>query len=138
MLKSRLILPACGAAILGVVSTVSLHANDARHTTYLTFSAPVALPGVALPAGTYIFEHPIPEAGGNLVRVKSADGAHVYLTAFTRIVERPARLKSALHVLFAEVPRGMTPPIKVWYPAGASTGNEFIYPKNSRQLGLDD
>jgi hypothetical protein len=137
MLKSRLVLLASGAAILGFVGTVSLHANDARHTMYLTFSAPVALPGVALPAGTYIFEQPISEAG-NLVRVTSADGAHVYLTAFTRIVERPARLKSVPHVLFAEVPRGMTPPIKVWYPAGASTGHEFIYPKNSRQLGLDN
>jgi hypothetical protein len=138
MLKSRVILLASVAAIVGFVGTVSLHAgNDARHTMYLTFSAPVALPGVALPAGTYIFEQPIPEAG-NLVRVTSADGAHVYLTAFTRIVERPAHLKSATHVLFAEVPRGMTPPIKVWYPVGASTGHEFIYPKNSRQLGLDN
>src|SRR5947207_638607 len=54
------------------------------HTEYLTFSAPIALPGVVLAAGTYRFE--APGASGiaiGLVRVSSKDGRQVYLTQFT-------------------------------------------------------
>ena len=133
MLKSRLVLLA-SVVILSLGITASVHATGALHTNYLTFSAPVALPGVALPAGTYIFEVVIP-GSADVVRVTSRDGAHVYVTAFTRRVDRPAGLRAGSLVVFNEVPAGMTPPVKAWFPIGESMGHEFIYPANSRQLG---
>ena len=44
-------------AVLGVLVAASAHAltND---TNYVTFSGPIALPGVTLPAGTYVFRTP--------------------------------------------------------------------------------
>ena len=136
MAKSRIVFVALIAALsLGIAASVT--ATGALHTNYLTFSAPFALPGVALPAGTYIFEVPIANSALDVVRVTSRDGRQVYLTAFTRTVERPVG-RAPAPVQFAEVPRGMTPPIKVWYPAGEAIGHEFIYPKGSRQLGRDN
>ncbi len=131
MLKSRFVLVSCVVAALGLMTAASVAKANAQHTTYLTFSAPVALPGVALPAGTYIFEVVIPD----VVRVRSRDRAQVYLTAFTRTVERPAGLRADHPVVVNEVPAGMTPSIKAWFPIGEFVGHEFIYPANSRQLG---
>ena len=45
-----------GVVLLGVLATSSIGAMNLRKTTYFTFSKSVQLPGVALPAGTYIFE----------------------------------------------------------------------------------
>jgi hypothetical protein len=135
MSKSRLVFVA-SVMLVSLGAMASVKASPALHTNYMTFSAPVALPGVALPAGTYVFEVPIAGAF-DVVRVMSRDGRQVYLTAFTRTVSRPAARTLTPQVLFNEVPRGVTPPVKVWYPAGETTGHEFIYPTNSPQLGRD-
>lgn len=93
MLNRKSGLTACGAAIVLVVMAASVEAwGTARHTTYLTFNRPFALPGVAFPAGTYIFELSDSSVALDLVRVLSRDRSRVYLTAFTRLVERPKGL----------------------------------------------
>jgi hypothetical protein len=134
MLKSRLVLVTAVLALLGLATDGSVARANAPHTMYLTFNTPFALPGVALPAGTYVFEVLIP-GSSDVVRVTSRDGAQVYLTAFTRRVDRPAGLRADRPVVFNEVPAGMTPPIKAWFPIGESLGHEFVYPAGSRQLG---
>jgi hypothetical protein len=93
---------------------------------YLTFSGPVALPGVTLGRGTYIFE--VPEATGdhNLVRVSSRDRKTVYLTAFTTMVNRPAGMKQDQAVSLGEAPANSPQPIAVWWPED-SAGRQFIY-----------
>lgn len=134
MVNRKSVATACGAAALVFATAVSVHAwGTAKRTTYLTFSAPFALPGVSLPAGTYIFERAEADTP-HIVRVTSRDGSQVYLTAFTRIVPRPKGLHPKRLVSFSEVPRGVTPPVTTWYPLGDSIGHQFIYPKNSRQL----
>jgi hypothetical protein len=136
MLNHRTVLTSCGAVLLGVLMTVSVTAwgDNARHTTYVTVNTPFALPGVALAPGSYVFELADPEMSHSLVRVMSRNRSRVYLTAFTNLVQRPTGLGSDRVVAFGEVPNGVTPPIKVWYPIGESVGHQFIYPKNSRQL----
>lgn len=134
MLNRRSVLTACGAAILVLAMAVSVNAwGTARRTMHLTFSAPFALPGVSLPAGTYIFER-ADVATRDVVRVSSRDRSHVYLTVFTTLISRPKNLHADRHVLFGEVPRGVTPPIRIWYPMGESIGHQFIYAENSPQL----
>jgi hypothetical protein len=93
---------------------------------FVTFNRPVALPGVALGTGTYIFE--LPEATGdhNLVRVLSKDRSIVYLTAFTATVDRPAGMKPTQVISFAESASNRPVPIAVWWPEH-SAGREFVY-----------
>ena len=46
----------CGVVLLGVVATAPTGAiENSRRTTHFTFKAPVALPGVTLPPGSYVF-----------------------------------------------------------------------------------
>jgi len=115
-----------GAMLLGLVTVASAFVGNPQRTTKLTFGAPVALPRVALGAGTYIFE--LAEPGvPDVVRVMNADHTQVYFMGFTRTVDRPRGLSNDVGVTFGESSRGLAAPIKAWYPTGESIGHEFIY-----------
>jgi hypothetical protein len=106
-----------------LAATAQAHIAE-RRTMYVTFSGPVALPGVTLAAGTYIFERAV---SPNLVRVSSRDRSTVFLTAFTDPVERPEGLAPDRHLMFRESQRGAAPPIRAWFPYNERTGHAFIY-----------
>src|SRR5262245_26246532 len=108
-----------------MVSSLSAWGND--HRAYLTFSQPVRLPGVTLPAGTYTFELALPDSNRDLVRVSSRDRNHVYLTAFTRLTQRSSRGPLKTAIVLGETSANLAQPIRVWYPDGEIIGNEFIY-----------
>ena len=63
--KSLLVL--VGSAVIGVLVAASAHAWT-TDINYLTFSGPIALPGVTLPAGTYAFRTPS-DSDKNVVQV---------------------------------------------------------------------
>jgi hypothetical protein len=133
MLKSRLVVVSSMLVLAGLLGAASVARGNAAHVNYLTFSAPFALPGVTLPAGTYTFELAVP-GSYDVVRVMSRDRAHLYLTTFTKRVERPRRLPGNRQIVFQEAPAGIAPPIKTWFPIGQSIGHEFIYDVGGQQL----
>ena len=112
------------AAVLGVLVAVSAHAwtNDRN---YLTFSGPIALPGVTLPAGTYTFRVP-DSLDKNIVQVMNRAETKSYYMGITRPVSRQ-RPGTAMLVTVGEAPAGQTPPIHAWFPLGAPEGHAFIY-----------
>jgi hypothetical protein len=117
------------AALLGAIATtpnVASGDNPSR-TTYLTFDRPIALPGVQMNAGTYVFEVASEQTSANIVRVTSRDRSKVYLMAFTQRIERPAGMSGNQSVMFGEAPRGSGVPIRAWFPTGEQSGHEFIY-----------
>jgi hypothetical protein len=115
---------AIGAA--AILIGAALHARaSASDTTYLTFSRAVSVPGVTLPAGTYIFER-ASDNTPSIVHVLSRDRKQVYLTAFTDPVTRPANLGSRV-VLLGEAAAGTPPPIRAWFPIGETVGRQFNY-----------
>ncbi len=124
----RILGAACGALIVGLCLAASASAiGTVNRTTYLTFSGDVALPGVKLAAGTYIFELASPGQSPSLVRVLSRDRSKIYLLAFTNFTPRPMGADRNNHVSLGEARRGETPPVKAWYPTDESMGREFIY-----------
>jgi hypothetical protein len=94
---------------------------------YISFSRPVALPGVELNAGTYAFELAAPMTDSSLVRVSSKDHRTVYLTAFTLRVDRPKTLRPGQVVTLGEAPRGVAAPVTAWFPEDSTEGRQFIY-----------
>jgi hypothetical protein len=130
MVTRRLAVMTGLVAVLGVLTASPSRAwLNADRMNYLTFSGSVALPGVELAAGTYIFELATPLTDHSVVRVLSRDRSKVYLLAFTNAVERPVGMREDRVVTLGETPRGTPPPILAWYPIGDSTGREFIYRK---------
>jgi hypothetical protein len=125
-------LAAAGALSLGlVVGAAGIARSDSAnpHTNYITFSRGVALPGVELPAGTYIFETPTNSMANSIVRVSTQDRRKVLLTAYTRQVERPKNDGGKLLVILGEAAPGSAPPVSAWFPIGESVGHAFIYGK---------
>jgi hypothetical protein len=113
--------------ILGVLGAASAGAVLDKRTTHLTFSGPVRLPGVTLPAGTYTFELAVPESDLDLVRVSNRNGTVVYYTGFTKQMDRPLNLPLNELIVFGEGPAHTAPPIKAWFSPDRRTGHQFIY-----------
>jgi hypothetical protein len=94
-------------------------------TTRLTFSQPIALPGVTLAAGTYVFERANPIGAIDIVRVTSGDRRFVVYMGYTELVQRER--PGSNQIVFGEAPRGSATPIREWYPTGSVTGHRFLY-----------
>src|SRR5438270_895423 len=86
-----------GGVLLGLVAaTAPARADMGDSAMYITFSRSVALPGVELAAGTYLFTLASPNTNQSLVRVLSRDRQKIYLTAFTVDANRPAGARSVV------------------------------------------
>ena len=69
----KILTSACVLAMLAFTSTTT-HAQTIDNRTFFTFSGPVTLPGVTLPAGKYLFRNPDTLGGRRVVQVLSEDG----------------------------------------------------------------
>src|SRR5260370_41614819 len=96
--------------------------------TVFPFSGPVALPGVTLPPGQYVFRLADPAGSRKVVQVLSADGKTPYGMFFSLPAERfePA---STPEVQFMETASGMPAAINAWWYPGDPRGYGFMYPK---------
>jgi hypothetical protein len=115
------------ACFLLVLGALAASASAEWSRTHFTFSAPVRLPGVVLPAGTYVFDRPSPLIDPTIVRVTDRHTSKLYLMAFTRTVERRLDRKLDPTVTLGEAPKGTPPTISVWFPQGETRGHQFIY-----------
>ena len=116
---------AAGALLLGL-AVQPAGAQSNLHRDLLTFSGPVALPGVVLAAGTYSFEVPDVAFSPSFVLVRSRDRRQIYLAQFALIVPRPNEVK-APHVTFGESAPGSVRPIQTWFPIDGEAGRRFVY-----------
>ena len=129
-----------GAIVLTAVLTPAVNAQDSaevRRLTILTFSAPVQLPGMTLPAGKYRFEMADVNNAAHTVRVLNEAGTKVlgtFSTIPTTMATRDLRDTNTL-VMWAERPAGQPQAAKEWYYPQRSIGEEFVYPK-SQALAL--
>ena len=116
---------AAAGALLLVTGFSVRSGTTASRATYVTFSGPVALPGVMLKPGTYVFELPSSTTGVHVVSVRDAATSRPCFVGLSQRIERPAG--SVPPVMLGEGPPGVPPPIIAWYPRGESAGHKFIY-----------
>lgn len=88
----------------------------------ITFSGPVLLPGVELPAGSYTFA----VIGSGRTVVVSDINRHVIATLQVTPITRSAR--GDMIAMRAAV-AGRAPEISALYSGGGTTGVEFLYPR---------
>jgi hypothetical protein len=103
-------------------------AQPADYRTYFTFSAPVTLPGITLPAGKYIFRLADPDSSRKVINVLSGDGQRSLAMLHT-IPNQATRAPKDAEIRFMETSAQVPPPIKTWWYAGKAIGYEFIYPR---------
>ena len=118
---------ACVLALLPFASTTA-HAQTLDNRTFFTFSQPVTLPGVTLPAGKYLFRNPDISATRRVVQVLSDDGKQSYAMLLTIPAQR-MEASDDPEIRFMETAEGTPPAIKAWWYPGNTIGWEFIYPR---------
>src|SRR5258708_25222160 len=120
-------------AVLGLGLGMALFASAAQaqpenKRTYFTFSAPIALPGVTLPAGRYVFRIVDTTTSRKVIQVLSDDEKKPFVMANTIPDQRRDPVKDAT-VAFYETARGTPAAVKSWWYPGESIGYQFIYPR---------
>ena len=126
-MRTRTIMLAACVASLALMATASIHAFPLTRYNDLTFSGPVALPGITLGAGTYRFEVANPTSSANVVRVSNPRTQQVYFMRHTMRVTRPHTLPAGHIVTFGEAKAGQPMPIRIWYPRDGGDGHQFVY-----------
>jgi hypothetical protein len=117
------------AVALLVLAPRTARADAYAQLMIFTFSRPVAIPGVVLPAGTYQFKLADPSTSRNVVQILSNDGSQVYATLQTL----PARRLTATNdpvVTFDERATGSPDAIRTIFYPGETIGMKLMYPED--------
>jgi len=112
--------------VVGVLlAAMTAGAGPWDRRTHFTFSGPVAVPGLTLPAGEYIFRL-VDTIDRSVIQVLSADGQQSYAMFFGHRVFRTDVL-TVPELRFMETAAGMPPAIESWWYPGVRDGYEFLY-----------
>ena len=124
MTNWKLVRIGCTTAALALMVAGSVLAFGINHKNQLTFSRPVALPGVVLPAGSYTFDIATDTA---LDVVVVRNRTKVLYMGFTSTVKRPASMSKTAAITLGEASANEASPITTWYEIGGTIGHEFRY-----------
>ncbi len=121
------------AAFLTAAMNVSAQDSNIDQRTFMTFSGPVQMPGVTLPAGKYVFKL-APTALHNIMQVFDGEEKDIigqwFFIPKNRTTEEMSAANGKPVVTFMEMPEGVTPAVKYYFYPTDLTGKEFIYPKD--------
>ena len=112
--------------VCALASGANAFTSDKR--TYFTFNQPVALPGMTLPAGTYMFRIANPDTSRNVIQVANKQGTESYALLHTVQATRPDAPKDS-EIRFRETAAGAPPAVGSYWYMGERNGYEFIYSK---------
>jgi hypothetical protein len=134
MSSSKALRAICGLALGVALFAPSAQAQTENKKTFFTFSAPIALPGVTLPAGRYVFRIVDTTTSRKVIQVLSDDEKKPFAMANTIPDQRSEPAKDAT-VAFYETAAGTPAAVKSWWYPGDSIGYQFIYPRaQARQI----
>jgi outer membrane protein OmpA-like peptidoglycan-associated protein len=101
---------------------INASADDWNKATRLTFNQPFEIPGMVLPAGTYVFKSIDP----HVIQILNAGETHVYATVET-ISDYRMDPSDKTVITFEERQEGSPEAIKSWFYPGETIGEEFVY-----------
>lgn len=136
MITARMIRILGVSAVMSAMLIGAAHAQTEDKRVLFTFNVPVAIPGVTLAPGQYLFRiaDPGPTGSRRVIQVASPDGKKSYALLFTHAADRN-EVTAAPEVRFMETGAGMPSAVRTWWYTNERTGYEFIYPKaQARQL----
>jgi hypothetical protein len=96
--------------------------------TTVTFSRPVELPGMVLPAGKYVFLLADTPTSRHVVQVFNPEQNHLYGT-FLALPNLRLKPTGETVMNFQERPVNAPEALRAWFYPGDSFGQEFVYPK---------
>lgn len=122
-------------ALMGVVLSPAVMADEWNQKTEMTFSSPVEIPGVhlkgwgVLPAGTYVFKLLDSQSDRHIVQIFNKDETQVLATILA-IPNYRMKATGKTVVTFWERPAGEPNALRAWFFPGENYGQQFVYPKS--------
>ncbi|HKQ72621.1 MAG TPA: hypothetical protein VJ810_02760 [Blastocatellia bacterium] len=116
-------------SLAALAFSASVKADAWNKKTILTFSQPVEVPGVVLPAGTYVFKLLDSASDRHIVQIFNEDQTHIYATILA-IPNYRLQVTGKTVITFVERPAGEPPAIRAWFYPGDNFGQEFVYRKS--------
>jgi hypothetical protein len=113
--------------LLGLAAMPAM-ADEWDKKTTITFTQPVEVPGMVLPAGTYVFKLANSENDRNIVMVYNAGETHMF-TMFLAINNYRLTPTDKPVITFDERSKDNPIAVRAWFYAGGRWGQEFVYPK---------
>jgi hypothetical protein len=139
MLMRKIFVSACAAAMFASVNVRPAMAQGPMpldERTEFTFNAPVELPGVTLPPGTYVFRFIDASNQKKVMQVMTKNDQKTFGMFLVINAIRPKPSDDA-ELRFMETPAGKPAAVKTWWYPGNTIGREFIYPKSqARRLAM--
>jgi hypothetical protein len=127
MLKTFLVV-ACSLAVVWLVTTPTASADDWDKATRITLNQPIEIPGLVLPAGTYIVKIVDLAAERHVVRFTSEDGTKVFATLIGIPNFRLEPTEESAFI-FREAEVAQPKALHAWFYPGHQYGIEFAYPE---------
>ena len=115
-----------GAALLLIALPTRAHADEFNKATYFTFDAPVGLPGITLPAGTYLFKLADPNDGRSVIDVCDQTDQTCY-GVFDTIPVQESHSSDHPSIKFMERATNAPEAVAAWFYPGERTGWQFVY-----------
>jgi len=127
-MKSTNFLVLTTLCLLATLIVPNVRADEWNKKTTLTFNEPVQVPGVALPAGTYVFKLADTVSDRNIVQIWNADETKL-ITTILAIADYRTQTADKTIISFDERPTGQPEALKAWFYPGDNFGIAFVYPK---------
>src|SRR5262249_37179291 len=115
-------------SLAALAFSASVNADAWNKKTILTFSQPVEVPGVVLPAGTYVFKLQDSASNRHIVQICNQDQTHIYATVLA-IPNYRLQVTGKTVITFVERAAGEPQAIRAWFYPGDNFGQEFVYSK---------
>lgn len=126
MFKRALTVLCC--TLLFATFSTRARADEWNKKTVVTFSTPVELPGIVLPAGTYVFKLADLAGERHVVQVFNKDESKIYATILAIPNVRLTPTGDTV-LRFTERSKDLPDALKAWFYPGDNFGQEFVYPK---------
>jgi hypothetical protein len=115
-------------AVIWLLTTPAAYADDWDKATRFTVNQPFEIPGMILPAGTYIVKIVDLAAERHVVRFMSEDETKIYATLIA-IPNFRLEATDETVITFYESELNRPKPLHAWFYPGHRYGVEFVYPK---------
>lgn len=124
----RILLAVASIGLLGIGLAASARADEWNKKTTVTVNQPIEVPGMVLPAGTYVLKLLDSPSDRHIVQIYNEDQTELQTTILA-IPNYRLRPTGDTVITFWETPPGTPRALRAWFYPGNNFGQEFAYPK---------
>jgi hypothetical protein len=114
--------------IVGTLAAPKARADEYDKKTIVTFNEPVEVPGMIIPAGTYVFKLVDIRSDRRIVRIFNSEETRL-ITTVDAIPDERVQAPTDTNITFDERPAGQPEAVHELFYPGQNEALEFVYPK---------